>query len=64
VLADEPTGNLDEAAAEAVLDLMLELVGETGAALLVVTHSERVAERMDGRLHLRKGRIEGRRAPA
>nr|WP_246849567.1 ABC transporter ATP-binding protein [Rubellimicrobium arenae] len=57
VLADEPTGNLDEASAEAVLALMLDLVAETGASLLTVTHSERVAERMDGRVHLRGGRV-------
>ena len=64
VLADEPTGNLDEASAEAVLALMLDLVRETGAALLVVTHSERVAARMDARLRLRQGRIEERIAGA
>jgi putative ABC transport system ATP-binding protein len=57
VLADEPTGNLDEDSAGAVLDLMLQLVAETGAALLTVTHSERVAGRMDGRVHLRHGRV-------
>jgi len=57
VLADEPTGNLDEATGDAVLDLMLSLVVETGAALLMVTHSQRLAERLDGRIHLRSGRI-------
>ncbi len=57
VLADEPTGNLDEATAGIVLDLMLELVAETGAGLLMVTHSERVAQRMGRRLHLRGGEI-------
>lgn len=55
VLADEPTGNLDEATADDVLGLMLELVAESGAALMVVTHSERVAERMARRLHLSAG---------
>nr|WP_166582945.1 ABC transporter ATP-binding protein [Rubellimicrobium sp. CFH 75288] len=55
VLADEPTGNLDEGSAGAVLDLLLALVAETGAALLCVTHSERVAARMDARAHLRGG---------
>ena len=58
VLADEPTGNLDEDSAGAVLDLMLDLVAETGAALLTVTHSEQVASRMDGRVHLRHGRVD------
>ncbi|MCP1167398.1 ABC transporter ATP-binding protein [Limimaricola litoreus] len=57
VLADEPTGNLDEATAEAVLGAMLELVAETGAALLMVTHSAHHAARMGRRLHLRAGRI-------
>ena len=57
VLADEPTGNLDEATADTVMDLMLELAGETQAALLMVTHSERLAARMGRRLHLRAGRV-------
>jgi putative ABC transport system ATP-binding protein len=57
VLADEPTGNLDEATGDAVLDLMLSMVAGTGAALLLVTHSERLAGRLDGRIHLRAGRL-------
>lgn len=57
VLADEPTGNLDETTADTVLDLMLALVAETNAALLLVTHSERLAGRMGRRLHLRAGRV-------
>ncbi len=57
VLADEPTGNLDEATAATVMDLMLELVAETGAALLIVTHSDRVAARLDRRIHLARGRV-------
>ncbi|MGJ8609799.1 MAG: ABC transporter ATP-binding protein [Octadecabacter sp.] len=57
VLADEPTGNLDEATADTVMDLMLTLVAETNAALLMVTHSQRLAERMGRRLHLRAGRV-------
>jgi putative ABC transport system ATP-binding protein len=57
ILADEPTGNLDEATADTVLDLMLELAAETKAALLMVTHSERLAARMGRRLHLRAGRV-------
>jgi putative ABC transport system ATP-binding protein len=57
VLADEPTGNLDEASAGTVLDLMLGLVAETGAGLLTVTHSAQVAGRMMRRLHLRAGQV-------
>ncbi|MCU0826119.1 MAG: ATP-binding cassette domain-containing protein [Tabrizicola sp.] len=57
ILADEPTGNLDEAAGEAVMGLMLDLVAETGAALLMVTHSDRLAQRLDRRLHLQGGRV-------
>jgi len=58
VLADEPTGNLDEATGDAVLALMLELTAEAGAALLLVTHSPRLAAKCDERVHLRAGRIE------
>ncbi|WP_424929866.1 ABC transporter ATP-binding protein [Amaricoccus tamworthensis] len=57
VLADEPTGNLDEATAKTVLDEMLDLVAETGAALLMVTHSDTLAARMSRRLHLSQGRL-------
>ena len=57
ILADEPTGNLDEATAADVLDEMLSLVADTGAALMVVTHSPAVAARMDRQLHLRAGRL-------
>jgi putative ABC transport system ATP-binding protein len=57
VLADEPTGNLDEATAATVMDLMLELVSEAGAGLLMVTHSAALAGRMSRRLHLRAGQV-------
>jgi putative ABC transport system ATP-binding protein len=55
MLADEPTGNLDEATADSVLDQMLKLVTQTGTALMVVTHSSNVAARMDRQLHLKGG---------
>jgi putative ABC transport system ATP-binding protein len=57
ILADEPTGNLDEATGDAVLDLLLELVADTGAALLMVTHSARLAARLGRRLVLSRGRL-------
>jgi putative ABC transport system ATP-binding protein len=57
VLADEPTGNLDEATADTVFALMCELVAETGAGLILVTHSERLATRLGRRLHLRAGQL-------
>jgi len=57
VLADEPTGNLDEATGDGVLDLMLAAVADAGAGLLMVTHSLRLAARCDARAHLTGGRI-------
>ncbi|PRY73018.1 ABC transporter ATP-binding protein [Halomonas ventosae] len=57
LLADEPTGNLDEGTADEVLDLLLTLVRDTGCALLMVTHSPRVAAPLDRRLHLTHGRL-------
>jgi putative ABC transport system ATP-binding protein len=57
VLADEPTGNLDEATGDAVLDLLLRLVRDTNASLLMVTHSTRLANRLDARVHLSAGRL-------
>lgn len=57
ILADEPTGNLDEATSDTVMDLLLALVKETGAGLILVTHSPRLAARMDRQLHLRAGRL-------
>lgn len=55
LLADEPTGNLDETASAAVMELMLELVRESGTALFLVTHSDAIARMLDQRLHLRHG---------
>jgi lipoprotein-releasing system ATP-binding protein len=57
VLADEPTGNLDEATADRVLDEFLRLVRGEGAAALVATHNERLAERMDRVVRLHEGRL-------
>ena len=57
VLADEPTGNLDEATGDAMLGLMLEMAAEAGAGFLMVTHSERLAMGLDRRVRLRAGRL-------
>ncbi|WP_299737260.1 ABC transporter ATP-binding protein [uncultured Roseobacter sp.] len=59
LLADEPTGNLDEATADAVLGLMLESAAETETAILMVTHSPRQAARMQRRLTLSRGSVRG-----
>jgi len=58
VLADEPTGNLDEATADKVFDQFVSLVRDHGSAALVATHNERLAARMDRVLRLHDGRIE------
>lgn len=55
VLADEPTGNLDEATAADVMEQMLALVAQTGAALVMVTHSPRLAAQMGRQLQLQRG---------
>lgn len=57
LLADEPTGNLDEATADAVLGLMLESAAQSGTAILMVTHSTRQAARMGRRLTLSRGAV-------
>jgi putative ABC transport system ATP-binding protein len=58
VLADEPTGNLDENTSLEVMRLFSDLVVESGSALLVVTHSEAMAAFMDRRVRLHNGRLE------
>jgi len=58
VLADEPTGNLDEATADIVFGEFLNLVRGEGSAALVATHNERIAAKMDRVLRLHDGRLE------
>jgi len=57
LLADEPTGNLDSATGAQVLDLLAEVVRETRAALLMVTHSEEAATRCERVLRMRDGEL-------
>ncbi len=56
LFADEPTGNLDGKNAHIVADMMFELVAETGAALVMVTHDPLLAERADRQVHMAEGR--------
>lgn len=57
ILADEPTGNLDEETAQRVLALLLEITRETQTSLLMVTHSARHASALDHQVTLRRGVI-------
>jgi lipoprotein-releasing system ATP-binding protein len=58
VLADEPTGNLDEHTADKVLAEFLRLVRDEGSAALVATHNERLAKKMDRVVRLHEGVLE------
>jgi len=57
LLADEPTGNLDEATGEGIHQLLVELNHRLGIAAIVVTHNPRLAERMPRRLRLAEGLV-------
>ena len=57
LLADEPTGNLDEATADEVLALMRDLIARTGCGMLMVTHSIRLASTLDRHVNLSAGLI-------
>jgi len=57
VLADEPTGNLDERSSQSVMSLFVELVRDAGCALLMVTHSRAMADFLDTRYWLHAGRL-------
>jgi predicted ABC-type transport system involved in lysophospholipase L1 biosynthesis ATPase subunit len=58
ILADEPTGNLDETTGKAVMDLLLEMTLGTGKSLVLVTHNPEFAARAGRRLNLHLGRLE------
>jgi putative ABC transport system ATP-binding protein len=57
LLADEPTGNLDENTSDEVLQLLLDLLDDSPTSLLMVTHSARVAERLSRKVVLHFGRL-------
>jgi putative ABC transport system ATP-binding protein len=57
LFADEPTGNLDTETGQVAAELMFELIAEAGAALVLVTHDEGLADRADRRLRMLAGRI-------
>jgi predicted ABC-type transport system involved in lysophospholipase L1 biosynthesis ATPase subunit len=60
VLADEPTGNLDPHTADEVVDLFLRLNSEAGTALVLVTHNEKLANRLAKKCYLVEGRLRPR----
>jgi putative ABC transport system ATP-binding protein len=57
LFADEPTGNLDSATGEQVIELLFEMNRERGATLILVTHDTELAKRCDRRLHIAAGEI-------
>jgi putative ABC transport system ATP-binding protein len=57
LLADEPTGSLDFATGERVMDLMFDLNRESGTTLVLVTHDTRIAQRCDRQLRIEAGRL-------
>jgi putative ABC transport system ATP-binding protein len=59
LVADEPTGNLDEASGSKIIDLMFALKRERGGTLVLVTHDSGLAARCDRMIRLRSGQIEG-----
>lgn len=59
LFADEPSGNLDSANADALHDLFFDLRDRHGLTIALVTHNERLAERADRQIRLRDGRVEG-----
>lgn len=57
ILADEPTGNLDQATGRAVIDVMFDLVRDTQASMVMVTHDEKLAQKCDRTISLDNGQV-------
>jgi putative ABC transport system ATP-binding protein len=64
LIADEPTGNLDETTGRAIIDMMFDLPARRGATLALVTHDASLASRCDRVIRMRSGRIEDEPVPA
>jgi putative ABC transport system ATP-binding protein len=64
LIADEPTGNLDEATGRAIIEMMFDLPARRGATLALVTHDAALASRCDRVIRMRSGRIEDEPVPA
>jgi putative ABC transport system ATP-binding protein len=63
IIADEPTGNLDETTGRAIIDMMFDLPARCGATLALVTHDPALASRCDRVIRMRSGRIEDEPVP-
>jgi putative ABC transport system ATP-binding protein len=64
LVADEPTGNLDEATGKQIIDLLFGKHAERGMTLVLVTHDSSLAHRCDRVIRLRSGRIDAQHSPA
>ena len=60
ILADEPTGNLDERNAQAIFEAFIDLAKQSGAAILIATHNPNLAQQLSATYHLHLGHIEKR----
>ncbi len=58
LLADEPTGNLDDQNSDVIIDLLLKLVSEVGSTLIVATHSQSFASKLDQTFSLKSGKLK------
>ena len=58
LLADEPTGNLDQESGQSILSLMRDLNRDTGLTIVMVTHDENIAQQCDALVRLKGGKVE------